>query len=165
MPQRFADAVAAEVLAIFQANLAAAITAIAAETGEPLDALTTFITGERGLRGGETYPAMWIFVQDGALDPEESHNQLTTPFGGLWKHGVEIGIAVVHATDPSVLRKRLYRYTQAVIKVIRDTDVAGHATIARLRVIAYSLQDVIEFARESEQRQDVVIRLEVSRAD
>lgn len=161
--RRFADQVAARLEEIFRANLAAHIATIATETGEALDALATFITGERAVKVSETYPAMWIFVQGGEAELDAERLQYALPYG-VWRHEVDLGIAVVHPTDASVLRAQLYRYTQAVIKTIRDID-GTDAEFIRARVVAYSLQDVIEFARETQQRQDVVIRLEVSRAD
>ena len=160
---RFADQVAARLEEVFRANLAGNIATIATETGEALGAIATFITGERAVTPAETYPAMWIFVQGGEAESDAERLQYALPYG-VWRHSVDLGIAVVHPTDASALREQLYRYTQAVIKTIRDLDGTDPEFI-RARVVAYSLQDVIEFARETQQRQDVVIHLEVTRAD
>lgn len=161
------EAVAAQIKARLEAELAAKITTINAEvTDFDLQGIGEFIDGERQAL---VYPALWVLGATSAHEtPEENQNEYFSLFPlGLWLHEIEIVIAVTDADEPGQLKKRLYRYVRAVCEVVKDNEsyVAGVSDWIRARVSAASYTRVFQHAGSNAFRQDVFVFVEVLRAD
>jgi hypothetical protein len=165
MAAKFAQGIVNRLIEHLEADLPARLDEVEAESSDGL-VLEDVREWHDGERGAINYPAGWVLAESGVIaEPEENLDQLASQFPyGLWQHHVNLHLAIVDPDDPGQLRRRLLRYAQALVKLVRDHETDPEWV--RARATGYRLINVmVPVEGDTLFRQGVVLTVEVFRAD
>lgn len=167
MGLKLAEATVYYVTNFLQTYLDAQLAAVAANAADAIE-LPSIKEWIRGERQAMDFPSGWVMVNSSAPDIDENRDSFNSQFpSGIWKHDLEVVIALTDPDDPDRLRTKLYRYVRAVHELFRQYEgyTPDVAEWIRARVTGHNYSRLFQHVQESVFRQDAHVLVQVSRAD